>query len=369
MNIISFLIVGVNFKGMFGCIIKNKFLFWGLIFIFTQSYWMAQVIARYHKTELPGLLHFILAVMFGLCVFTLLTLITVDFFIFFVKLIPPLKGFYKLIMANMYSVGKIVLILVALQAAAGFFFAWNPFVSKYQITDPRIANGERLRIVLISDLHITGYTNRNRLVKVVDKINSLEPDLVVLTGDIIDEKITAYNDKDMVNVFNKLEPKYGVYAVMGNHENYGGDLLQAIYSFSRSRMHVLFDQAVDLDELGITIVGRQDYRFRRDFTTQPRERISSILKNHTKGYPILLLSHRTKTVLESVENNVFLELSGHTHSGQIFPVNLFMKPAYPKVWGHRKFFRYNLIVTCGLGTWGMPFRTSSYAEIVQVDIN
>jgi predicted MPP superfamily phosphohydrolase len=369
MNIISLLIVGVNFKGMFGFLIKNKFLFWGLIFVFTQSYWMAQVIARYNKIELPGPLHFILAVIFGLSVFTLLTLITVDFFIFFVKLIPPLKGFYKLIMANLYFVGKIVLVLVALQAAVGFFLAWHPFVSKYQITDPRVANGERVRIVVISDLHITGYTNRNRLVKVVDKINSLEPDLVVLTGDIIDEKIAAYNNKDMVNVFNKLQPKYGVYAVMGNHENYGGDLLQAIYSYSRSRMHVLFDQAVDLDELGITIAGRQDYRFRRDFTTQPRESISSILKNHKKGYPVLLLSHRTKTVVESAENNVFLELSGHTHNGQIFPVNLFMKPAYPKVWGQWKFLRYNLIVTCGLGTWGLPFRTSSYAEIVQVDIN
>ncbi|MDR2400315.1 MAG: metallophosphoesterase [Deferribacteraceae bacterium] len=370
-NIIAFLILGVNFKGMFGHIIRNKYLFWGLIFLFSQSHWMARIVAMYHKVELPWLINYILALLFGIYVFTLLTVIAVDFFIFIVKLIPPLKGFYKAIMGNLYLVGKVVLILTAIQTAVGFFLAWHPFVSEYRLTDPRIANGEKLRIVQISDLHITNYTSRSRLVKVVDKINSLEPDIVVLTGDIIDSKITPYVDKDLVNVFNKLEARYGVYAVLGNHEHYGGDTLQAIFYFSKSGMHVLFDQAVDIDDLGITVVGRQDYRFRRDFSLQPRETLDSILSNNTKGYPVLLFAHRTKDVLESIRHNVFLELSGHTHNGQVFPVNLFLRFGYPKAWGRWTFDLkgYNLIVSCGLGTWGFPFRTSSYSEIVLAEIN
>jgi predicted MPP superfamily phosphohydrolase len=205
----------------------------------------------------------------------------------------------------------------------------------------------------------------------VDRINSLEPDIVVLTGDIIESKIAPYNDKDMMNVFNKLKARYGVYAVLGNHESYGGDILQAAFAYSNSNMSVLFDNALDIDELGITIVGRQDYRFRRDFTLRPRKSLDTILSDNTKGYPVLLFSHRTKDVIESVRHNVFLELSGHTHNGQIFPVNLFLKFAYPKAWGHWTFMikKYNLIVSCGLGTWGFPFRTSSYSEIVLVDIN
>jgi predicted MPP superfamily phosphohydrolase len=268
-------------------------------------------------------------------------------------------------------VGKLVIILAMLQAAVGFFLAWHPFVTRYHITDPRVANGERLRIVQISDLHITSYTSRNRLIKAVDKINSLEPDIVVFTGDIIDSKIKPYDEKDMVNVFNKLKARYGVYAVLGNHEHYGGDTIPAIYSYSKSKMIVLFDQYINLDELAITVVGRQDYRYRRDFTTQPREPLSTILASDKKGYPVLLFTHRTKDVLESINNNVFLELSGHTHNGQIFPINFFLKFAYPKAWGLWEFQlkRYNLIVSCGLGTWGFPFRTSSYAEIVLVDIN
>jgi predicted MPP superfamily phosphohydrolase len=370
-NIIAFLVLGINFKVMFGHIIKNKYIFWGLIFLFSQLHWMTRIVAMYNKFELPWLVNYILALLLGIYVFTLLTVIAVDLFIFIVKLIPPLKGFYKLIMANLYFVGKAVLILAMLQAAVGFFLAWHPFITRYHITDPRVANGGKLRIVQISDLHITSYTNRNRLVKVVDEINSLEPDIVVLTGDIIDSKIKAYNDKDMVNVFNKLKARYGVFAVLGNHEHYGGDTLPAIFSYSKSRMIVLFDQYVDIDDLGITIVGRQDYHFRKDFTTQPREPLNEILASNKKGYPVLLLSHRTKRVAESIGDNVFLELSGHTHNGQVFPINLFLKLAYPKAWGRWEFQlkRYNLIVSCGLGTWGFPFRTSSYAEIVMVDIN
>jgi predicted MPP superfamily phosphohydrolase len=371
MNIIGLLILAVNFKGMFGHIIKNKFLFWGLIFIFSQLHWMARVSALYNKAELPWLLNFIFALLLGIYIFTVLTLIFVDFFIFIIKFIPPLKGFYKAIMGNLYLVGKVVLLLVAFQAAVGFFLAWQPFVSRYHITDPRIANGEKVRIVQIADLHITNYTNRDRLVKVVEKINSLEPDIVVLTGDIIDSKIAPYNNKDLVNVFNKLKARHGVYIVLGEQENFGGDVLPAIFSYSRSAMRVLFDQAVDINELGMTIVGREDFRFRRDFTFQPRRSIAEIMENHKKGYPILLLSHRTKSVIESIQHNVFLELSAHTHNGQIFPANLFAQLAYPKAWGQLSFpfQRYNLIVTCGLGTMGFPFRTSSYAEIVLVEIN
>jgi predicted MPP superfamily phosphohydrolase len=370
-NIIGLLILAVNFKGMFGHVIKNKFLFWGLIFIFSQLHWMARVAALYNKAELPWLPNFILAILLGIYIFTLLTLIAVDFFIFVIKFIPPLKGFYKAIMGNLYLVGKVVLILVAFQAAVGFFLAWQPFVSRYHITDPRIANGEKVRIVQISDLHITNYTNRNRLVKIVEKINSLEPDIVVLTGDTVDSKIAPYNDKDLMNVFNKINARYGVYLVLGHHEYFGGDILPAIFSYSRSKMLVLFDQAVDVDTLGITIVGREDFRFRRDFSLLPRRSIAEIMENHTKGYPILLLSHRTKSVVESIQNNVFLELSGHTHNGQIFPANLFMNLTYPKAWGQWSFplKGYNLIVTCGLGTMSFPFRTSSYAEIVLVEIN
>jgi predicted MPP superfamily phosphohydrolase len=370
-NIIGLLILAVNFKGMFGHIIKNKFLFWGLIFAFSQLHWMVRVSALYNKAELPWLLNFILAIFLGIYVFTLLTLIAVDFFIFIIKFIPPLKGFYKAIMGNLYLVGKVVLILVAFQAAVGFFLAWHPFVSRYHIANPRVANGEKVRIVQIADLHITNYTNRNRLVKIVEKINSLEPDIVVLTGDIIDSKIAPYRNKDLVNVFNKIKARHGVYIVLGHHEYFGGDVLQAIFFYSRSGMRVLFDEAVDINELGITIVGREDFRFRKDFTLHPRKSIAEIMVNHEKDYPILLLTHRTKSVVESIREDIFLELSGHTHNGQIFPANLFARFSYPKAWGHWSFplKRYNLIVTCGLGTMGFPFRTSSYAEIVLVEIN
>jgi predicted MPP superfamily phosphohydrolase len=293
-----------------------------------------------------------------------------DFFLLIVRVIPPFLKIYHFIKINMVYAGLIILALVFLQSIIGVFLASHTIVSRYSFKNSAISNGKHIRIVHMADLHVSSFTNKSRQLKLVDKINALEPDIITISGDILDSGVQPYIYKDLSSVYKLLKSKYGVYMVLGNHEYYSGDVLKTMLVFKVSNFNVLLDNLIKIDELNLTIAGRDDYASKRVIGRE-RKPLKDILTANDKGYPVILLNHqpRKDSVRESIENKIFLELTGHTHNGQLFPVNFIEKFMYPVSWGLWQKGDYNLLVTCGTGTWGPPMRTNSYSEIMVIDIN
>jgi predicted MPP superfamily phosphohydrolase len=219
----------------------------------------------------------------------------------------------------------------------------------------------------VADIHIASFTSEKWLNSLVDKVNAQNPDILVLTGDIIDSDLQPYLDKNVKDIFMRFKTKYGVYACMGNHEYYGGDWVEAVEAFKASGINVLIDELVQLDEAGLTIAGRDDYSSHR-FKGRRRADISGILASATADYPVMVLDHQPRELNKTAAGGASLQFSGHTHNGQVFPVNFIVKKMYGTAWGLWKEGDFSLIITCGVGAWGPPIRTNSRSEIVVTDI-
>jgi predicted MPP superfamily phosphohydrolase len=366
-NAVLLLIVGANLSFIFAKFIGNKWILI-LIIIFSQTYWIARFTG--FLARVPSAVTYIAALFFGIFCIAVSTFLIFDILLLITRIVPPFLRFYYFIKANLTTVGLIVLAIIFLQSAVGVFLANHTMVNRYAFKNPLIANGERVRIVHISDLHVSPFTSRARQLKVVDKINALEPDIITISGDILDAGLAPYIDKDLSGVYRSLKSKYGVYVVFGNHEYYSGDIPKILLAFEQSGFDLLRDTLVKIDEINLTVAGRDDYSSKR-VSGHERKPLSDVLADNDKGYPVVLLNHqpRKESVREAVENKVFLELTGHTHNAQIFPANLIEKLIYPASWGLWQENDYSLLISCGVGTWGPPMRTNSYSEIVVIDIN
>ena len=221
----------------------------------------------------------------------------------------------------------------------------------------------RIRIVQISDVHIGMIVREGRLEKIVEKVRQAGPDILVSTGDLVDGQID--NLMPSSRLFEDIQPKYGKYAVTGNHEFYAG--IEQAMAFHRSAgFRVLRGAAVTAAGL-INIAGVDDpagERFGADrnptekklLTELPRERFT------------LLLKHKPVPDRETL-GLYDLQLSGHTHRGQIFPFSLLTALAFPY---HAGYFdlpeRAGLYVSRGSGTWGPPVRFLAAPEVTVIDL-
>jgi uncharacterized protein len=213
---------------------------------------------------------------------------------------------------------------------------------------------KELRIVYASDFHLSQITNDRLLDRFVEKTNALQPDIILIGGDILEghgiEKTGRFEAQ-----FRRLKSKYGVYAAPGNHESHGGNPDDF---FVNSGMKLLEDELENIDN-AFYLVGRKDGR------SSSRKNIEDLLKAAPDDLPIILLDHRP-TDLESISRSrVDLQLSGHTHNGQLFPVNLVVMPReYELPWGMKVKHDTHFIVSSGVQAWGPPVKTAGDSEIL-----
>ena len=363
-NIVMGVFVAINVNIAFGRLFAHRLPFLLAVFLFTQFYWLTRLVGRRLDIALPSFIFYIASCALAVFLLAVLTIVFADFIVLLARAIPPLKPLYQFLKTHPVQVGFVVLALVAAQFIWGYYRAHTPRFTQYSLTLPV---KEDLRIIHLSDLHVSSFTSTKFLNNLIDKINGQRPDLIFITGDIIDSDLSPYLDKKVGDIFLRLESKYGVYASMGNHDYYGGDWREAEEAFEASGMTVLIDKMVQLDEAGITLIGRDDYSSRR-FRENGRASLESILANNDRDYPLLIIDHQPRALAEAISNKASLQLSGHTHNGQIFPANLLIAKLYKKGWGLLEENGFSLIVTCGVGTWGPPVRTNSYSEIVIVDV-
>ena len=245
---------------------------------------------------------------------------------------------------------------------------WNfshPVITPVSVTIPKNAGARTsLRAAFAADLHLGHLIDRDRLRQYVDLINSLNADIILLPGDIIDFGIAPLLAQNMGDELARLRAPLGVFAVLGNHERYGNATACTDF-LSRHGIRVLRDEAVLVDH-SFYLVGRDDIDPRRD--DQHRAPLADLLRDLDPAKPVIVLDHQPHDLDEPARAGADLQLSGHTHHGQVWPVTWIVEALYPVAYGLGEKNNFQIYVTSGLGLWGFPARLGSVSEVVHLTL-
>jgi predicted MPP superfamily phosphohydrolase len=220
-------------------------------------------------------------------------------------------------------------------------------------------------MVQISDIHIGGLIDKNFIKSLVDKVNILKPDVVVITGDLVDTKLDFA--KPALDELKNIQSKFGTYFIVGNHEYFHG--VQPIINYVNSLgIKTLENENIYIGQKneGFYLCGVYD-RFGNKYGAYKPD-INKALEN-TQNEPTVLLAHQPKYVNEIETKGIDLILCGHTHGGQIFPFNFLVKLQQPYVRGlhiHNEFTQ--VYVNKGTGFWGPPMRLGASSEITYLKL-
>ncbi|HEY2420832.1 MAG TPA: metallophosphoesterase [Neobacillus sp.] len=302
----------------------------------------------------------------GIYVYLLLITITIDLTLLIGRLFniisTPING-------NIHFFSGLIIVLAVFGLCSyGNYHANQIKNVSYDIQIPKKMLNDNLRIIMLSDLHL-GYTNDVAyLKKVVDRINSMEPDIVCIVGDIFNGSYHALVDAGKAEgLMRGIQSTYGVYASLGNHDA-GPTYNEMISFFEKSEITLLNDENTIIADQ-IVLVGRKDSS---PIGGQGEERtsISDQLAQIQSDLPIIVMDHQPSNISE-YSGIVDLILSGHTHKGQIFPASLITKAIYEVDYGYyqKEQDSPQVIVTSGIGTWGPPMRIGTDSEIVEILIN
>jgi predicted MPP superfamily phosphohydrolase len=221
------------------------------------------------------------------------------------------------------------------------------------------------RIVQISDIHIGSLLGREFVAWLVDRVNGLAPDLVAITGDLVDGAVKHLAAE--VAPFAGLRGRQGVYFVTGNHDHYSG---AESWSDEVAAMgiRVLRNEHTVIEDRGerFVLAGVDDHRSGQLPGDGGGEDLAAALSGTPSELPVVLLAHDPSTFKKAHERGIDLQLSGHTHGGQIWPFRYIVRIAVRFVAGLHQIGRATLYVSCGTGFWGPPMRLGAPAEITEL---
>lgn len=260
--------------------------------------------------------------------------------------------------------------LVSLLSVVGLFIVFS-VIGNYRFRNPdvkvlnlEIPKGEgaagQLTLAVASDVHLGSIIRKTRLKKYVELLNRQNADVVLFAGDLLDHSIRPVEHQKMDEELRTLKARYGVYGIFGNHEFYG-DVEKATEFYARSGIKLLRDTAVNVENRFI-LIGRDDVSQHR------RQPLDSLVRGINNNLPRILLDHNPARLGDALKNGVDLQLSGHTHNGQIFPLNLIVKGMYQLAYGYMKSGNTHYYVSSGLGLWAAPVRIGTQSEIVKINI-
>ncbi len=263
-----------------------------------------------------------------------------------------------------------VLVLAILMTAIGFINAKStPRVVTVTVPIDGLPSALKdFRIVQISDLHIGPTIKRNDVTAITNRVNALQPDIIVVTGDIVDGSV----DQLITHVapLGLMQAQYGVYVVTGNHEYYSG-ADQWLAEFRRLGMHTLMNEHVVIEYRGarIVIAGVTDFnaaRFNPDQRSDPTQAILGAPEQQC--VPKILLAHQPRSAPKAEAAGFDLQLSGHTHGGQFWPWNLFVPLQQPFTAGLHRMGHLWVYTSRGTGYWGPPKRFGAPSEISLIQL-
>lgn len=255
------------------------------------------------------------------------------------------------------------LILAFLLAAFSYYEAFHPRVAKVELFSSRLPDGlESLRIVQLTDVHLSRFIGRSNLKGMVDKAQAAQPDILVVTGDLVDADMSQrMGEAELLAAF---QLRFGSYAVLGNHEMYAGQV-NSVNFYKKAGLHLLRGEAVEAG--GLIIAGIDDEAFGSRGNVLPPDKLLDAYRTDPRF--VLFLKHRPEPA-PGTDGLFDLQLSGHTHGGQIFPGHLIIKKANGGFLHglYSLSSRSSIYVSRGAGFWGLPYRFLATPEITVIDI-
>jgi predicted MPP superfamily phosphohydrolase len=221
-----------------------------------------------------------------------------------------------------------------------------------------------MRVVQLTDVHIGLTLGRRFAERVVEAVNRLEPDVIVITGDLVDGTVERL--ASAVAPLARLSAAHGVYFVTGNHEYYSGGQAWCEH-LSSMGLTVLRNERVSIGQgrESFDLAGVDDYGAHA-FGGGHGADLARALSGRDPGRELVLLAHQPRAVVEAAAHGVGLQLSGHTHGGQIWPFNHLVPLQQPVVAGLSQIGDTQIYVSRGTGYWGPPMRLGSPPEISEL---
>ena len=248
-------------------------------------------------------------------------------------------------------------------------------LTEYNITTDKIDN-ESYSILFVSDVHYGSVQNTQLVKDNILKMNNLKPDIVVLGGDIVDERTTKEDMQEIFEELGKINSTYGTYYIFGNHDRqpYAIDYENGNRTFTdsdlnqtieKNKIKILNDNKITINN-DIVLVGRSDAEWE---DTIDRIDVNEILNESDLSKYIVVLDHQPVESKENAQEGADLQLSGHTHGGQVFPYGMIYDLSGRLNYGEYEIKDMKQIVSSGLTGWGWPMRNEAKCEYVLININ
>jgi hypothetical protein len=253
---------------------------------------------------------------------------------------------------------------VVLALAAVVQDARGPRVVRHEVKVASLPGGRtELKVVQLSDLHLGTLIGATWLSRRVAEVNALRPDIVAVTGDLVDAEVGPV--EPLVPELKRISAPLGVFGVTGNHEYYAG-LEKSVALYEAAGIRTLRDAWVEAAP-GLVLAGVDDLTARRQLGLDGRT-LGRAFEGIPAGVEVVLLSHSPLLVRDAAARGARLMLSGHTHGGQLWPFVYLASIAYPFQAGRYDVDGMALVVSRGTGTWGPPMRLFFRSEIVEVTL-
>lgn len=265
-----------------------------------------------------------------------------------------------------------IIVLVAIISAYG---AWNAFSTVARFHEIEGVRGSRrLRVAMVSDIHVGAAVGLDHLERICALISQSSPDIVLMPGDVFDSTEWADDPAKTARaekIFRSMEPRLGTWAVTGNHEFYAGaercvELLRGFgVTVLRDEWRSAGDEAI--------VIGREDMTSIRRFGSADRRSLFEIAYGDAfdrlkESVPILVMDHQPLALQEAASFGADLQVSGHTHNGQLWPFGYVVSAMFECPYGLYKKDETHYYISSGGGIWGPPVRTSGRSEIAVIDL-
>ncbi len=338
-----------------------------LFWVTASMFILARVLERVYPSLFSGIVTWIGSFWLGFMLFFIMAVVLIDL----ARLFNSFLHFFPASFSANPAQTKLLTLFIVLGLSVifvtvSFINARIPRIKELNLTisKPKATPGE-LTVVMASDIHLGTIIASRKTNRLVKKINSLHPDIVLFAGDIVDEDLAPVINNNLGEALSQIRSKYGVYGVTGNHEFIGG-IGPALKYLEEHGIKMLRDTVILVDDL-FYLVGRDDRDGHR-FAGKQQKELAGVMEGVDLAYPVIAMDHQPFDLARAAELGVDLQLSGHTHHGQLWPLNYITGAIFEVSWGYKQIGNAHFYVSSGYGTWGPPLRFGNRPEIVLINL-
>lgn len=345
-----------------------KALYITLFTYFSLAYMASRLLEHSSAIKLHHVLYYSGSLWFAALLYFFIAALFFDFVRIVNLAFHFLPDIHSYVYANLKLYGFVITVLIIVFILGlGYRNAANPRLRQLDISIKKSGGKYKaLKIAMVSDIHLGSLINKNKVATMVANINGLHPDIILMAGDVLDEIQEPIFREDIGEPLQDLKAPLGVYAITGNHEYIGG-VNAAVKYLESKNIQMLRDTVICIDN-SFYLAGREDRDSGR-FTGRKRKSLNEIIENIDRKMPLIVMDHQPFKLEEAVSNDVDLQLSGHTHNGQFWPLNHITRKIFDVSWGYKLKANTHIYVSCGYGTWGPPVRSANTPELVLITLS